>query len=645
MNTKIFGNIYLLTKISNYLNPNEIISFSACNKTINEHLNPSNNRVINNIFYNHVGEQCFETDYEFENINKKKRDNILDNSWNSNINWKLYLSNIFQHFKIYPDKKISTMVLDSFKSHLYLPDLRKQNNNLEFAYSSLHQIDCYDRMFKESCNYNFYGNYINNNYIINHGNGCEIKILKKGSPFENELKQFINIYDEIIANNEYKYVINSIISYDFEKMEEIYENSKKNRNQINNIIFFILWANKSFIMYCNYLYDNIHRLEDNKDEKKFLNEYINSYNNYTNSSLLINHNFGNVNFIINYLNDFILNKNTSEKFSLYELSRKIFKKKIYDKLYEKINNKTSLLYKNILINKINNPNEEIEIEDEIQDNEMDDTNDTSSDCDMSIDDSILENKQKNDIEILENIFNSVLDIVINKNNGKAINHYRIKLGEEYENLENIIIKTTLETLEEYLTNGEKSSLELTEILNKLFKYEDNSINLKCDSNSFKLINRTKKNILEQSLKFMFRFNFKNILKDFNSRLRQNNNNNGRTLFVTNNEIMNKKEYKYDLSEFNDKKKMKIEGKIEEDLKNIKLCLYEQNINGYDVQETNRLVNQYMENNGIDIVLLMKKMVFIFIKENELYEEKAQKICNFFNKRGNENTSLNDLIKL
>ena len=73
MNTKIFGNIYLLTKISNYLNPNEIISFSACNKTINEHLNPSNNRVINNIFYNHVGEQCFETDYEFENINKKKR--------------------------------------------------------------------------------------------------------------------------------------------------------------------------------------------------------------------------------------------------------------------------------------------------------------------------------------------------------------------------------------------------------------------------------------------------------------------------------------------------------------------------------------------------------------------------------------------
>lgn len=264
MNTKIFGNIYLLTKISNYLNPNEIISFSACNKTISEHLNPSNNRVINNIFYNHVGEQCFETDYEFENINKKKRDNILDNSWNSNINWKLYLSNIFQHFKIYPDKKISTMVLDSFKSHLYLPDLRKENNNLEFAYSSLHQIDCYDRMFKESCNYNFYGNYINNNYIINHGNGCEIKILKKGSPFENELKQFINIYDEIIANNEYKYVINSIISYDFEKMEEIYENSKKNRNQINNIIFFILWANKSFIMYCNYLYDNIHRLEDNK---------------------------------------------------------------------------------------------------------------------------------------------------------------------------------------------------------------------------------------------------------------------------------------------------------------------------------------------------------------------------------------------
>ena len=71
---------------------------------------------------------------------------------------------------------------------------------------------------------------------------------------------------------------------------------------------------------------------------------------------------------------------------------------------------------------------------------------------MSIDDSILEYKEKKDIDILKNVFNSILDIVINKNNGKAINHYRIKLGEKYESLEKTIIKTALKTLKDYLIN-------------------------------------------------------------------------------------------------------------------------------------------------------------------------------------------------
>ena len=39
----------------------------------------------------------------------------------------------------------------------------------------------------------------------------------------------------------------------------------------------------------------------------------------------------------------------------------------------------------------------------------------------------------------------------------------------------------------------------------------------------------------------------------------------------------------------------------------------------------------MENNVIDIVLLMKKMIFFYIKKFELYEEKVQKICNFLKK--------------
>ena len=86
--------------------------------------------------------------------------------------------------------------------------------------------------------------------------------------------------------------------------------------------------------------------------------------------------------------------------------------------------------------------------------------------------------------------------------------------------------------------------------------------------------------------------------------------------MTNNEIINKKDYKYDFSESNDKKNENWR-KNEKDLKYLGLCLYEQNINEYDVQEINRLVNQYIENKVIDIVLLVKKMIIFYIKKFEL----------------------------
>ena len=576
--------------------------------------------------------------------NKKNSKDILENSWKNNFNWNLYLNSISKHFKLYQDNQISKNVLNSFKYHMYLPDLRKENNNLEFSYSTLHQTHCYDIKFKELCNYNYYDKFINNDYINNHGNGCNIKILKQGYPFENEFKNFINTYDEIMYNNEYKEVVISIINYDFEKLEKLYENIKNNRNNINNIIYFILWSNKSFILYCIYILENLNRFIDDKDEKQFINECICKYNNYINSILLINHNFENVNIIINYLNYFI-NKNTSDKFSLYELARKIYKKNVYDQLSEKINNKTCLLYKKVLKKIINNPNQILdEDKDKGEDNEMNDTNDTS-DCEMSLDDIEEQYKEKNEKEILENIINNILDIVIDKNNGKVINHYRINLGKEYENLENALIQTTLETIQEYIIKGEKSSLELFEILEKLYKFEENIINFKLDTNSFKFINRTKKRILDQSLIFIYKYNFPLISKDFNSRLQKNSN--GRKLYILKNEILNKKEYKYDLSDFDDKKRMQIEGKIEEEIKKLKIYLYEQNINGYNLEETIRLVNEYMDNNGIKIVLLMKKMIFCYLKEFELYEEKAQRIYNLLNKKDNDysNLFLKHLIKL
>ena len=133
------------------------------------------------------------------------------------------------------------------------------------------------------------------------------------------------------------------------------------------------------------------------------------------------------------------------------------------------------------------------------------------------------------------------------------------------------------------------------------------------------------------------------MNDFNSRLKINNNE--RKLYIDYNEILNKVNYQGDLSDFNQSKKMKIEEKVQEEINNIKSRLYERNINGYDVNDTNKLVNEYMDNDGIEIVLLVKKMIYFYFKELEFYEEKDQKVYNSLtNIKNNEKISMDEIIQ-
>jgi hypothetical protein len=134
-----------------------------------------------------------------------------------------------------------------------------------------------------------------------------------------------------------------------------------------------------------------------------------------------------------------------------------------------------------------------------------------------------------------------------------------------------------------------------------------------------------------------------IMNDFNSRLKINNNE--RKLYIDYNEIVNKVNYQGDLSDFNQSKKRKIEEKVQEEINNIKSRLYERNINGYDVNDTNKLVNEYMDNDGIEIVLLVKKMIYFYFKELEFYEEKDQKVYNSLtNIKNNEKISMDEIIQ-
>ena len=210
-----FNRKHLVTRISMYLEPNEIISFSSCNKTLNINLNPITNPAINMILYSHLTKNfySFEEDLEKDDICYND-ETLLDNSWNSKINWKSFISKIFHHFKNYPDKEISKKVLENFRIHMFLLDLRKENIFLEFQNSSYHQIFCYDKYFRDFCTYNYYDKYINNNNLLSeNGIKNKIKILKENLPFQNELINFKTIYNDFISDGESQKELNLILSY------------------------------------------------------------------------------------------------------------------------------------------------------------------------------------------------------------------------------------------------------------------------------------------------------------------------------------------------------------------------------------------------------------------------------------------------
>ena len=555
----------------------------------------------------------------------------MENPWRSSVNWKMYLNQISKLFKFYPDPKTSKFVLDSFKVHLHSLDLPQENTNLEFSYSTSHQLFYYDAISRE-----FYKdeNHINyNDDIVNERKNCkQIQIiLREKLPFENELKNFNYVYDEWKSNQKYQIVLNNIINYEFEKLEKIYEQNVNN-TEMNRIIYFILWVNKCLITHCTYTYETIVRYENNPDEKKFLVDYINQYVKYINASLLINSNYDNVNILMNYIKTYVKNNsNNSNKFSLYELSRKIFEKKVFDKISEKVIEKTSFLlekyYEKKFDEKSQNEENNKNNDDDYQMNydeldEIDEINYINDDRNDDINDETYDNKV-----LIDKIISSVLDININTYNANAINNSQIKLLKEYEN----ILNSKLCEIIQKKINEDENISKIYDFLEKSLKDEIiNYFSFIQNQDSLKLINRTKKNLLQDTFKTINGFLLQKLIKDFSSRIRINNNE--RKLYIKDNEI--RVDYKCDLTDFNREKIMKIEEKVQKEINNIKTYLYERNINGYNVNDTLKLVNEYIDNDGIEIVLFVKKMIYFYFKELEFYEEKDQKVFNTLTNKGN-----------
>ena len=640
-------NEHLLTRISLFLEPKDILSFLECNKSIKRKLNPSTNFITNKIFYYGVTRSIFTLDEEFDEIINFMYDEkeLIENHWNSNINWKSFLCQIYHHFKSYPNKEISQKVLNYFKTHIYLLDLRKENCALEYKHSSIHQIICYDQNNNENFVYNYYNKYINNNYLTcDNERQIGIKIIKEGLPFEEELLHFKNIYNEAATNSEYKNILNMIINYDFEKLNLAFDKIEKtrNKNSINNIFYFIYWSNYGFILYTIYIYETIIRFEDEKDEAEFLNQFTKNYSEYINTALLVNSSFQNINIIINYLKQFLIGNNhekenskkNSVKFCLYDLYLKIYKKQIFEKLAKKVNSKTSLLMKKILEEFLENKKDK----NKEDDMDLDDTLRTSdntpnnSEDEMEYLSEIEDNEFSFDLEmpknkLLSNVTNLFLDMEINKDNSLGINHTFIKLGDKYKQYEEMLINEFKCFIETSIEKGNSYSY-IFEVIKKSLQHD--KINNIFGTNTMELINRTKKLLLESSYKLLIQNIIQKLEKDFSCHLKYDQSTQKRLLGLNLEEIQSFRDFKYDLSEFSEKKRIKIEEKVEEEINNIKSCLYEKNIKEFDNNETTDLVNEYINNNGVDLILLVKNIIYFYYEELEVYLENDKQIEKILN---------------
>ena len=631
------GTEYLLTNTLSYNSPDEILTVYTLNKAIGGKINPETNSVINHLFYQYVSKKLYRYDHEDDSDKGKEanKKDIFKTCLKKGTNWRLFLSKANHDMICYPDKTIAKRVLNCFKIHLFLPDLRKENHHLEFDHSTSHMIFCYDKKFRDSCSSNFYSKYINENYINKHGNECVVNILREGLYFETELKKYIDIYDEFSRNKDYISIVQDANAYNFQKLAKIYEDGNFPKN---NIISFIPYIIRNCINYTKYILETINQAKNDNDKNKFLEVYSKEHNNYINASLLINSNFDNVNLIINLFNKLYFKKD--DKFSLYYLSIKIYEKNVFEIVKDDLSINLNLLYRNVLIKKI-----EIKKED-INDMEIEENKTESSSCEeFSIDDNVdkieIEKEENKEKKILEKAINCIIDFDINEENANAINHTFIKLGPAYNKFEESLINILKETIKE--KKGQFPSKQIIENLMNLFESENSG---KKSRNSLRLINRTKKAMLVNFFESLYLDLLSQLSNDFNLHINQNEDGN-RTLVLSNEEKLNNRKYNCDLSDFSKQKRMKIEEKVENDIKDIKAFLLGKNMHGYDIQETQRLIDEYMEKDGIECVLLIKKLIYFYNKECFIYDDKDQKIFNILTNRGKEKETkaFNEIIKL
>ena len=673
----------LLTYICQFLDYTSIIAFSQCNITIHKCLDPNGNNVINLMFLQSV-QKYFQFD-EDEDIMVQKKMNLLDKFGQTHINWKNFLKKLTLIFRDFEDKTISDKVKDFLQIHIYLPDLRKNRPELEFENSSIHQLTSYDRLLRRCLSDNFYSKYITKEYLLNglkidNAQDKCIKILKEGIFFEKELLHYSKSFNEFVKNEDYmNFVMNALVKYDYVQLYHEYNNDAINEYYNNNkIINLILWINNIFITCCDYGYEYMNSLNDKLDVKTFILEFVHKHEEIINIGLLINSSFDNINIIINQLltnypiyqihkkeeKDNISQLDTSmstcysrtnsatssssmssenneipANFSLYKLFLSIMKKNFYEKISEKLTKKFTILANIFSVKLFNDINEEKKNdtkkkdEDEMCDNTIINTKDECEDMDIDEYDEnysqqSMEEKEPDEKEVIENFMKSLVDYEINELNANAINHTELKTSNEYKKMEDILINQFLNSLKACIEKEEKPLSALFEIIEKNTKCRKNDERLIITSDSLDFIRKTKKNLMKKSVLFLLKYFLENLEKQFLEHIKINNKGE-RVLYLNNFEIKYNNEYVCDLNNLSSKKHFTVTDKVNQEINNLKTYLTEKFVKSHDSQniknETIKLIDEYINCDGIESVLLIKKMIWFYYKELGIYEEKNETV--------------------
>jgi hypothetical protein len=660
LNTKI-----TLENILKYLSYKEIILLSQSNKELYKKIDPESNTSVNNLFFENVY-QCyfFSKDYNFEN-----KKNLLDNFLESKTNWKLFLKELSLNFvsNDYVQKEISAKVLDCFKLHLYLPDLRKEHFHLEYEFSSTHQYVCYDLVERRLISMNRFRKQITKEYLKDslknpkEKKELTVKPLRKGEFFEKELLEFSSTYYTFINNDVYNKILGDVINYKYTNIDLYYKNNKFDFNIIN----FLLWITHSFILYSDYVYNYINIFIDNVkiDVQTLFIEYIGKYEELVNCAQLISSKFENINIMINYLIKFMSLPNEIEEkgpldlspsssstsasssnsnstsfykpkaFYLYNLFSTITKNNVCNKLSGDMEKKLEKLLNVFFV-------ETFEKKEYAKDENNNDFDCDYEDDNMAIDDENFDNENEDlpmsdeentNKELLEKYYLIQADQEINEINSKAINHTELKVSKEYENLENLLNDKMAATIDLYVKK-EKPLFEIFNIIKKITKSTGNTKILCCSNKSLNLIRRTKKRLMEKSVSTLFKYVLQKLNKDFHQHIKIDEMTKAKKIELSYSEIKNEKKYEMDLNDLDSETRRKVVELVEKEKNNLITFLEEENIKNYADQnhkdEMSRLIKEYADDCRIPYVLLINKIMWYYYKELAYYEERNKIVINY-----------------